>query len=966
LLDQGPTAAARSPSSSNGGLPSAAARRLRGDIGQSLALTLLAAAFLARALLSGGMFIAFDTIGTSLPWTSAFPATQVHNGLLSDTVGAYLPWRVFFDATLKSGVWPLWNPYILAGHPTFASISEQVFYPLNALFAVVPAQNSFGWLAWIHLSIAGIGTRAFARLHLPDDVSACLAAIVVMFAGPTVVWLEYPFFLSTLAWTGLLFYFLERVLRERRLSLAVATGLVLGLELLGGHTQIDLYVAILGLIYLIWRFASILLHDRSAVPAVVALCSLALLIGAGIGSIAFVPAIEFVGFTQRSPLSTERLLGTTLPIQNLVTFVLPNAFGTPVRHDFVGVRNYNEATDYLGLLPILLAVPFVLARSRSSAIWAFLLGTGLFGLALYGWRPAVEVVGSLPGVRYFVLNRLATVLPFTVGLLAGVGYGALPATERRRIVSSIGALTAAGAVAAVIIVAGEAQSHRPGPGSSVHQDLFIALAILIGSSLAILIRIWAPSRSAWRWIGPAVLVLDLFSYGWDYNTVVSPDLLGPVPVRPLGVVATGPMAPRAVGISTDQLTLAPNLGMLWSIPTPDGYTSEFLARYGNFADRASPISLDGIDPSLHIGADMVNLNQARDPYLALLGARFIVTSPDPEFPDTVRRSQDGVTQPIFGATTVGSFFRARQDGLHRIDVYPSLSGHPLTHWLALHLKTSPSTPDHLAYVRVNPDSVVAGKPLTFYFKPIPDSAGRLYYFYLDAPEATAEDSVRLTVSHQPTPADEPTLVDDKPVSGSLAFATYAAPTVNWRLLDTANGTSVYDNPNALPRAFVVNRVRPLTDDAFYQAMDTGAFDPKTEAAVATAPPAFAATLIEGKAPPGNATVTVDAAGPNRIDLSVMTVGPGLVVVSNSWYPGWLGSVDGTSTAVERVDAVFQGIYVPAGLHHVRLEFAPMSLRIGVTQGAAGIILAGVALAIDAVAQRKRHRRELAPVTLVPV
>jgi hypothetical protein len=924
------------------GLPAGAA--------PAVLLALIAAAFLAPALLTGGAFIAEDTIGASLPWSTIAPRAASANPLLSDTIAAYLPWRHFFDETLRSGSWPLWNPYILAGHPTFASISEQAFYPLNALAVLLPVEQSFAWLAWIHLSIFGIGTWAFAQLHLRDDASAFLAGCVAMLAGPTVVWLEYPFFLSTLAWTGLLFYFLERTLRERRAWLAVAAGVALGLELLGGQAQYILYVAVLAALYLGGRVASVGAKEGRAALAVLPYGALALIVGLGLGSIAVGPALELVGQVQRSALTLDQLVGSTLPRQNLITFVLPNAFGTPIRRDFVGARNYNEAAVYLGILPLVLVavlgISAIQARRLTGLVATFASASLLFGLALFGWRPAVAVLGAIPDVPYFVLNRVSAVLPFSVGLLAGAGHAVLPRWRAQRGRLAVGATFVGIAVAGTIVLGGLAESRRPGPAPFAAHDTLVALAFLGVSVVAVGTRLWLSPTSPWRWVGPAIVVADLFSAGWGYNTVTTRDLVGPTPPPPLNAVATGVLAPRTVGISTDRLVLGPNLGMLWDIPTPDGYTSEFLARYAVFADHASPLSLEGIDSSLHLGEDMANLNQAREPYLDLLGVRYVVTSPNPEFADVLHPAGSDASPPVAGAATVGTTFRARQDGLHRIDVYPTFGAKPPGHFIALHLKASPGAAEHLAYVRVNADAIAPGKPLTFYFKPIPDSAGQQFYFYLDAPEATPDDALRLRFAEQsPTPAGA-LVVDDHPAVGALAFAAYAAPTVNWRLLAEANDTAVFEDANTLPRAFLVSRVQELSDQQFYAGMDDATFDPRQEAAVGEPPPPFAAALLAPAPPRSPGTVTIDGATANDVDLTVTSAAPGLVVVSNAWYPGWQASVDGTVSPDVRVDAIFQGVYVPSGTHRIRLWFAPASLRLGLLLGAGAICLAGIAIGVE--------------------
>ena len=138
------------------------------------------------------------------------------------------------------------EPYIFSGHPTFGSINEQVFYPPNALLAFLPAERSFGLLAFLHLTLAGVGARAFARLHVDDDAAATLAGVATMLSGPMVAWLQYPALMSTIAWAGAIFWALELTLRRRRVGYALLAGLAIGLCLLAGMTQYSLYMLAAG------------------------------------------------------------------------------------------------------------------------------------------------------------------------------------------------------------------------------------------------------------------------------------------------------------------------------------------------------------------------------------------------------------------------------------------------------------------------------------------------------------------------------------------------------------------------------------------------------------------------------------------------------------------------------------------------------------------------------------------------
>jgi uncharacterized membrane protein YfhO len=85
--------------------------------------------------------------------------------------------------------------------------------------------------------------------------------------------------------------------------------------------------------------------------------------------------------------------------------------------------------------------------------------------------------------------------------------------------------------------------------------------------------------------------------------------------------------------------------------------------------------------------------------------------------------------------------------------------------------------------------------------------------------------------------------------------------------------------------------------------------------------------------------------PNEVRLAVHTDAPALLVLSDVYYPGWQGYVDGTRVPIYRTDAAFRGVAVPAGSHEVRMRFWPRSLRAGLAMAAAGAALMLAALGL---------------------
>jgi hypothetical protein len=77
---------------------------------------------------------------------------------------------------------------------------------------------------------------------------------------------------------------------------------------------------------------------------------------------------------------------------------------------------------------------------------------------------------------------------------------------------------------------------------------------------------------------------------------------------------------------------------------------------------------------------------------------------------------------------------------------------------------------------------------------------------------------------------------------------------------------------------------------------------------------------------GSATVLEYRSG--RVSCRVEAGGPGYLVLTDSYYPGWEAVLDGSRTQVFRANYAFRAIRVPAGTHQVEFRFRPRSFYLG--------------------------------------
>jgi hypothetical protein len=148
---------------------------------------------------------------------------------------------------------------------------------------------------------------------------------------------------------------------------------------------------------------------------------------------------------------------------------------------------------------------------------------------------------------------------------------------------------------------------------------------------------------------------------------------------------------------------------------------------------------------------------------------------------------------------------------------------------------------------------------------------------------------------------------------------------------------IYQNMDALPRAFIVPQALSVPDDAAaLAAMRAASFDPAQSVVLNGAP----ANVGQDGILPYKADIVSD--GPEHVVIETNGESAGWLMLMDAWYPGWRATIDGMPVEVARADVLFRAVPVPAGRHRVEFAFAPLSLWMGI-----GISLVTLALCVAA-------------------
>jgi len=159
--------------------------------------------------------------------------------------------------------------------------------------------------------------------------------------------------------------------------------------------------------------------------------------------------------------------------------------------------------------------------------------------------------------------------------------------------------------------------------------------------------------------------------------------------------------------------------------------------------------------------------------------------------------------------------------------------------------------------------------------------------------------------------------------------------------DSARGTlGLGERPRVLPRAYMVFASSVTrTGEESEARMRELSFDPWTMAVVED-------TLHTPLVPPAQEPVwhvTIDRYRNNSIEMTVETGHDGLLVLSETYYPGWRAYVDQQPASLFRTNYGLRSIPVPGGRHSVTCSFESESFTRGLSAslGTLGVCLAGM-------------------------
>ena len=163
-----------------------------------------------------------------------------------------------------------------------------------------------------------------------------------------------------------------------------------------------------------------------------------------------------------------------------------------------------------------------------------------------------------------------------------------------------------------------------------------------------------------------------------------------------------------------------------------------------------------------------------------------------------------------------------------------------------------------------------------------------------------------------------------------------------------SGIFAYHIPDSLPVAYLASRLRLASDEReTLNALNSKNFVRGTDAVVYELPSGWE----DSKVPSQAGTAEISIRDPQHVQVHVRAHDRALLVLNDSYFPGWEARVDGALAQIHRTNSMVRGVVVGPNDRIVDFRYRPASWRIGTRMSAAALAVF-VALVVVAVRGRQ--------------
>lgn len=336
--------------------------------------------------------------------------------------------RLLWVDIIKNGEFPLWNPYSFSGHPLFATLQPGVLYPVNILLLLLPFDIAFNWTIIIHFMLAGIFSFFLLRELKAGPAGALAGSLTFMLSGYMFSVHNVISTLFTVAWSPLAVLVTLRITRNGSVRNALFLAIVFTLMFLGGG--IEALFATICLSTVISFFPSVLsfqLEQTVGLKKRIGLLCLAMAAFLSLSAVQLLPFLELADHSIRAGgLSFFEATTWSFDFKDFIQFFIPDPYGYGVTNAKYWSNQSWLKTVYLGAIPFILSVFFILKAKRRAlplALTALVFLVPALGKNTGLYQYLFEFVPFMDKIRYPV--KFLFVFFLFISITAGLGLDSL-------------------------------------------------------------------------------------------------------------------------------------------------------------------------------------------------------------------------------------------------------------------------------------------------------------------------------------------------------------------------------------------------------------------------------------------------------------------------------------------------------------------------------------------------------------
>lgn len=894
--------------------------------------------YFAPTLIQGKLPLSTGYLYQMSPWASysgQFKNDMVTNPVESDVYDSEIPAMQFTYSEIFHGDYPFWLPYANSGVPNGLLFPMAVF-SINLLIIIMVGAK-WGTILYMALKmyIVGISIYYYLRYRQIARLPALLGSVVMMFSAHLIVngMQSVP---DSVVYAPAILYFADRFVQEKKYRLFLGLVVLVGVTFVSGFPSVTMYTLIVVVLYLAFRNL-IELQDLPFRQRIknLSFVAFAFLIGIILMSVTIFPTYEF--FKETNIGYRIGRGATRLELIQVGRLINPNICGNPVQSDWVCSANYNESALYVGLLPLML-IPFSLACKKNKlTTWFFFITAVLILMIVFGVGPLYRIVGSLPLFNVNSNTRMIALLPLCFAFISATGMDNLTRVNGKKGYWSL--ILYVLLVICTLLFFEKISLARVTDDLNrdyfLDQRLFTTL-LLICYSIIITIILTFKNKAFIPIVITLLLVINFVERSFllgGYEGASYPGTFYPVTPAITFLTHEMPKQERVVIIGRHFI---PSIPLFYSINTLTGHA---------FADPAFKSNLELINPGIFVG----NTTQPRftsssidlmSPLLDLYRVRYIVTPPFDEPIWLVSLADQREYNQNYALSDLKSFGQS---------ITVTRSG--FADVLEFYITTPAPGVDRIpANVKITSENKLLtefdGKLVrqeTGYYSidlpKLPLQQGQIITFEIAPIKELLPSNSRLYTVNYDIFSDGSLIIDGKEENGDAAFALLQYnSTIAQKYRRVHSGDlNIYENITMGNEIPVVSKLRYSSQDSCATTLDQ--IDPAKEVVVEDQN-----LNLTGNDSDSNASIREYSADNVVIDANIHQTS--MVILSDTYYPGWQATVDGNETKIYRVNCAMRGVIVAPGNHVIEMNYNPPSFRIGLSISLftlTGLFLAGVVI-----------------------